>query len=833
MNRPYVFSPLRVLLACLCLGVGAVVLAVLGAYQYLRPELPDVATLRDVKLQVPLRVYSRDGHLIAQFGEQRRIPLAFDAIPTRLVDAVLSAEDDRFFEHSGVDYPGLLRATVRHFMSGEMAEGGSTVTMQLTRGIFLTPEKTYRRKLLEIFLTLRIEQQFTKQEILTLYLNQIFLGQRAYGVGAAAEVYFGKTVDQLTVAEMALIAGLPQAPSRDNPVANPELARERRAYVLRRMYEKGSIDAAEYQTALLAPVESKLHGPAVAVDAPYIAEMVRTELLSKLGPDIYTAGYRVTTTIDSRLQQAAVRALRLTLLEYDQRHGYRGASGHIDLPERSGEAEWLQAMSNHPDRPNLQAALVIATAHRGIKAFTRAHGVVDVAWTGLEWARPALSDGSTGKAPEQATDIVKTGDLIYVAQELSGLWRLMQVPDAQGAFVAVDPQDGAITALTGGYDYFASSYNRAVQAKRQPGSALKPFLYSAALEKGYTPATLVNDAPIVFNDASLEANWRPQNVSREFYGPTRVREALVRSRNLVSIRILNAVGAGYATDYLQRFGFAADALPQNLTLALGTAQLSPLDMAAGYAVFANGGFRVTPYFVERVENAANEVVYAAEPKYACSDCILPAAAGALESTTSTLKIETPAEELQMHPPHAQPEFPIDYVKTGELAPQAISPQNAYLMTDMMKDVIRRGTATRARSLQRDDIAGKTGTTNDRRDAWFCGYSPAIVAAAWVGFDQERSLGPREEGARTALPMWVYFMTEALRGAPESRAAIPPGLVTMRISPDSGLPARAQDPDAIFETFLAGNTPVGEDTNVDVPPEPGVAEDTSAENDRLF
>lgn len=814
MTRRYKFSISRLLLAGLLLGLGTGALACIGALQYLRPDLPDVATLRDVDLQVPLRIYSRDGLLIAQFGEQRRIPLNLEQIPQRLIDAILAAEDDRFFEHNGVDYQGLARAMGRNLMSGDMGEGGSTITMQLTRGIFLTPEKTYRRKLVEIFLTLRIEQLFSKQEILALYLNRIFLGQRAYGVGAAAEVYFGKTMDQLSLAEMALIAGLPQRPSRDNPVANPEYAKQRRAYVLRRLLEKGTISQAEHDVAASTPVQSQLHGPSVALDAPFVAEMVRTDLLARMGPSIYTAGYKVVTTVDSRLQGAAVRALRLALLEYDLRHGYRGAAGHIDLNPSASEADWDAAISVYPDRGTLIPALVTGVEGRSVRAFARGEGNISIPWSGLEWARPAAADGGVGKAPESAGKILSVGDIIYVAQELAGPWRLMQVPDAEGAFVAIDPQDGAVTALSGGFDYYASNYNRAVQAKRQPGSSFKPLLYSAALEKGFTPATLINDAPLVFNDASLEATWRPQNSSREFYGPTRLREALVRSRNLVSIRILNDLGPAYATDYIQRFGFAPDSLPQNLTLALGTALVSPLEMASAYAIFANGGYRVTPYFIERVEDADGKVVFTAEPKYACGECNELTTSGVVDTATATVRITAPAPSGDGIDPSQEPASSQPAKPSGDaLAPQAISPQNAYLMTDMMMDVIRRGTATRARSLQRDDIAGKTGTTNDRRDAWFLGFNADLVGAAWVGFDQERSLGPREEGARTALPMWIYFMSEALKGTPQHRLPAPPGLVTMRISTETGGPAGPGESGTIFETFLAGHAP-GSDANGD-------------------
>jgi len=793
------------------MSTGGAVLAICGAFQYLNPELPDVATLRDVRLQVPLRVYSRDGKLIAQIGEQRRIPLSFEAYPKKVVEAFLAAEDDRFFEHSGVDYPGLLRAVLVNLKSGEKSQGGGTITMQLARNIFLTPERSYRRKLLEIFSALRIEHEFSKKEILTLYLNKIFLGQRAYGVGAAAEVYFGKTIDQLNLSEIAIIAGLPRAPSRDNPVARPDLAQQRRAYVLRRMFETGAITHEEQESALAAPVESRLHGPSIELEAPYVAEMVRVDLFARLGPQIYTEGYQAITTIDSRLQRAAIRGVRLGLLEYDARHGYRGPAVHIQIAANSKESDWAQALEDFPTKGGLEPALVLAVNEQGAVAFTRRSGRINLAFSTMQWARPALPDGSMGKAPQQPSDVVATGDVVYVAQEISGNWRLLQVPDAQGAFVAVDPQDGAIAALVGGFDYYSSNYNRAVQARRQPGSSFKPFLYSAALEHGFTPATLVNDAPIVFQDASLESTWRPQNVSREFYGPTRVREALVRSRNLVSIRIMHAIGPAYATSYMQHFGFSEQELPQNLSLALGTTQVSPLEMAGAYATFANGGYHVTPYYIQRVEDASGKVVLAADPKIACSLCTSNISYDSVDKETSTLRVASTAQATPAA--SAAPAVATDEVKTDNLAPQAITPQNAYVMTDMMMDVIKRGTATRALELKRSDLAGKTGTTNDRRDAWFCGFNPDLVGAAWVGFDQERSLGAREEGGRTALPIWMYFMADALKGVPERRLPAPSGLVTMRISSDTGLPARAGDANAIFETFIAGHMPEGDDNAV--------------------
>jgi penicillin-binding protein 1A len=804
--RRYLSSPPRVLLALGFTALGALVLAALGCYQYLHPSLPDVTTIKDIRLRVPLRVYSRDGKLIAQFGEERRIPLAFDAIPNQMINAVLAAEDDNFFQHGGVDYPGLIRATARHLLSGEKSEGGSTITMQLARGLFLSPEKSYRRKLIEIFTTFRIEQELSKQEILALYLNKMFLGQRAYGIGAAAEVYFGKTVDQLKLPEIALIAGTFRLPSRDNPVANPDFAKQRRAYVLRRMHEKEFITQDEYDIALNAAVESRLHGPTVEVEAPYVAEMARVELFNRLGAEAYTAGYEAVTTVDSRLQGAAVRALRAGLIEYDQRHGYRGPAGRVTLPAGARDQELSQALEEYSPRGGLVPALILSVDEKSAVAYTRANGRISLAWPAISWARAPLPDGSVGPQLQRAADVLAKNDIVYVAQEVSGNWRMLQVPDIQGALVAVDPKDGAIAALTGGFDYYASNYNRAVQAKRQPGSAFKPFLYSAALEQGFTPATLVNDAPLVIEDPTLEGSWRPQNVTREFRGPMRLREALVRSRNLVSIRVMHSLGPAYATQYIERFGFPKDSLPRNLSLALGTASVSPLEMAGAYAVFANGGFKVEPYYLDRIVSPEGKVVYESQPRFACPECLQPPTTNA-EGTAGEGGSETASDAPIRAPSNDEMRWGgLTYLQEQWLAPSVISPQNDFLMTDMMSDVIRRGTATRALQLKRTDLAGKTGTTNDRRDTWFCGFNAGLVATAWVGFDQERSLGPGEEGGRTALPMWVYFMAEALKGVPEQRRPAPPGLVSMRISADTGMAARPGDPDAIFETFMAGHLP---------------------------
>lgn len=811
LMRRYLKSPGRLALAAALAILASAGLGLLGAYQYLRPALPDVSAIKDIRLQVPLRVYTRDGKLVAQFGEQRRIPLDYEAIPPQMINALVSAEDDRFFSHGGIDYPGLARAVFRHLSTGRRGEGGSTITMQLTRGIFLSPEKSYRRKALEIFTTLRLERELSKEEIITLYLNKMFLGQRAYGIGAAAEVYFGKTVDQLTLPEIALIAGTFRLPSRDNPVANAEFARQRRAYVLRRMREKEYITRDEYEIAVNAPVESRLHGPAVQVEAPYVAEMARADMYARFGADAYTAGYEVITTLDSRLQSAAVRAVRGALLEYDGRHGYRGPAGHTELTRDATEQEWAGVLAEYSTRAGLEPALVISVAEQSAVAYSRSGERINLPWSGLSWARKPLENGAVGPALKRAAEVVSIGDVIYIAQEVAGNWRMVQIPEAQGAFVALDPLDGGITALSGGFDYFASNFNRAVQAQRQPGSAFKPFLYSAALEQGFTPASIINDAPLVIEDATLEGDWRPQNSTREFRGPMRLREALVRSRNLVSIRVMNTLGAAYATQFIERFGFPPQNLPRNLSLALGTSQVSPLEMARAYAVFANGGFQVEPYAVQSILGPDGSVVFEAQPRFACLDCLTTNQTASTQSAADATSqaLSSLFQQAPVTPAETTDESRwggITYLNDKVLAPQVISAQNAYLMTDMMGDVIRRGTGRRALQLKRNDLAGKTGTTNEQRDAWFCGYNGSLVGAAWVGFDQERSLGRGEEGGRTALPMWNYFMAEALKGVPDRRLTQPPGLVSMRISATTGAAARPGDADAIFEIFMAGHLP---------------------------
>lgn len=781
-------------------------LAGIGVVGYLLPGLPPVEGLRDVRLQVPMRVYTADGALIGEFGEKRRSPVRLAEVPDIMVKAFLDAEDDRFYEHPGVDWQGLVRAVISLALSGEKKQGGGTITMQVAREYFLYKEKSYERKAREILLALKIEQVFTKDEILELYLNTIFLGQRAYGVGAAAEVYYGADLNGLTLDQVAMIAGLAQRPSEDNPVRNAKTAEHRRAYVLRRLLEKEHIIREQYDQAMRAPVETVVHGLKIVADAPDVAEMVRADMLERYGEDAYTAGYRVYTTVDSRLQTAANGALRKALIDYDRRHGYRGPERHVDLPASAEESQWQSRLISMASIGGLDPALVVSVEEQSIQAYTRDAGLIRIEWPGLSWAVPYVSKDRRGPPPKKAADIVKPGDIVRVQQvavepdaEEKGarqvainapqalMWRLAQVPAVQGALVSLSPEDGAIKALVGGFDFAASKFNRATQAYRQPGSNFKPFLYSAALDAGFTPASLINDAPIVFDAPGLDATWRPENYTGEYVGPTRLREALTASRNLVSIRLLRAIGIDYALDYVSRFGFDAQRLPRNLSLALGTPALTPLEVAAGYTVFANGGFRIEPHFISRIETADGNGVMQAEPARACREC----ESAALPATD---------------PPGARSPAETEPPRAARLARRVINAENCWMMTSIMRDVIFAGTARRALALKRQDLAGKTGTTNDQKDAWFSGFNTQLETTVWVGFDQVQPLGRNETGARAALPMWIQYMRAALENTPESLLAQPPGLVTVRIDPATGLLAATAEEDAIFETFRIDQVP---------------------------
>jgi penicillin-binding protein 1A len=767
------------------------------SYVYLQPSLPTAAQMRNVELKVPLRIYTSAGDLIAQIGAQQRTPVAYDQIPPLLREAFLAAEDHRFFQESGISLLSIARAAIVDLIAGKKVQGGSTITMQAARNMFLTLDKTFRRKLQETFVTYEMDHEFTKQEIFQLYLNVIFFGQRSYGVAAAAQTYFGKSLDQLTVAEAATLAGIPQAPSLYNPIIHPHLAAARRAYVLERMRDLGYIDAATAQAAGRTPMDASAHAPHVDVSAPYVAEMVRQQMEQWYGPAAETAGYRVYTTIDGRLQSIANRAVQLGLIEYDRQRGFRGPIGRTVLAANTTPAQLEQLVDEYSPIGILSPAVVVKVDTQAAEIYVRSRGFADIDWSGLSWARKTLAEGVLGPSPKTAGDVIARGDVVYVIADKEGHAQLAQVPLAQSAFVALNPNDGAIAALVGGFDFFANKFDRAVQAERLPGSGFKPFFYSSALEAGFTPASTILNAPVVVGGDGLEATWRPENDTRSFSGPVRLRVALAHSLNLVSIRLMRDLGLPYVSQYVSRFGFDPKSLPQNLTLALGTLPATPLQMATAYSVFANGGFKVDPYYMDRIEDASGKVIWQASPRIACTSCVDPASLADLKPAPSAAAFIAEGDALRGGAGPLPP---------NRLAPQVISPQNDYLMTSMMKDVIKYGTAVKALSLNRADIAGKTGTSNDYRDAWFNGYTPELEATVWVGYDDNRPLGAGDEGAHTALPIWIHFMRYALAGVPQWQRPIPPGIVTLRISPQTGALVSDESPEGIPEVFMANHLP---------------------------
>jgi penicillin-binding protein 1A len=830
---------LRALIGVLAAGIGvvlAILYALLASYVFLEPSLPSAEGMRTMPLQVPLRIFTRSGQLIMQIGEQRRVPVHYEDIPPLVREAFLAAEDDRFFQHGGVDYFSMLRSIWVDVTTGDYSQGASTITMQTARNMFLTMDKRIKRKLQEVFLTMRMEREFSKQEILETYLNVIFFGQRAYGVAAAAEVYFGKPLRELSVAEAAMLAGLPQAPSRYNPVTSPQHATERRRYVLARMRALHYIDADTQRRAALEEIRAREFAPRFDIEAPYVAEMARQEVVARLGEAAINEGYRVITTVDGRLQTVANRALRLGLVEYDRRHGYRGAVRQTKLAADASTHQFEMALGGFTPVGNLQPAIVVSVAPTAARVFVRDGSYAQVDGEGVAWVR--------GKGT-RVDAVLHRGDIIYVlAGSQGGSVQLAQVPEAQGALVALDPRDGAVAALVGGYDYFSNAFNRAVQAKRQPGSGFKPFLYSAALEHGFTPSSVIMDAPIVVADKGLEQTWRPENDGGSFSGPTRLREALVRSRNLVSIRLLRAVGTDEVISYAARFGFDPAVMPQNLTLALGTLPATPLQVATGYAAFANGGYKVDPYFIERIEDASGKVVYQATPRVACEACELSRLGGAAPAVAASAEANAPdaalpdaaapaaaapvaaaptavipggplppafppvqqpdGNKLTLAPPVTERLAPL--LPAARQAPRIITSANAWIMDDIMGDVIKRGTGVRARVLGRGDISGKTGTTNLANDTWFNGFNPWLEATVWVGYDQERPLGEGEEGASVAVPIWIRLMREALRGVPDLPRPQPEGVSAARVDIHTGLVAPPGDSETIQEWFLSDHLP---------------------------
>jgi penicillin-binding protein 1A len=761
----------------------ALLLSVSGAFLYLSPNLPSVDSLRSIQLQIPLRVYSADEKLIAEFGEMRRSPIRFEEIPQEFIQALLAAEDDNFANHYGVDITGLMRAATQLLKSGQIQTGGSTITMQVAKNYFLTSERSFSRKINEILLALQIERELSKNEILELYVNKIYLGNRAYGIEAASQVYYGKPIAELSIAQLAMIAGLPKAPSAFNPLVNPSRSKERRDWILGRMYRLGSLDDLAYRQALAEPETARYHGAAPELDASYIAEMARAEMVGRFGSAAYTDGFRVHTTVSSKRQIAANAALNSGLIEYDQRHGYRGPEARLAELPRDG---WMQELAKYRGLGGLQPAVVTQVENSGILVLTRDGKEQPVSWESMKWARPFLGVNSMGPRPQRPADVVKVGDIVRIRwQEETAAFS--QVPLAQAALVSLDPQDGSIEALAGGFSFGQSNYNRAIQAKRQPGSSFKPFIYSAALDAGYTAASLVNDSPIVFVEQGMDRIWRPKNDNNTFLGPIRMREALYKSRNLVSIRLLQTMGIDHTVDYISRFGFNPQDLPRNLSLALGTATLTPMEIATGWTTFANGGYKIEPYLIQRIEDREGNLVFEANPAR-----VPQRDAQHAEADAAPASHVSGADE----PTETEP----------RLAEQVLDERTAYIMTSMLQDVIKRGTGRRALAMGRNDIAGKTGTTNDSIDSWFSGYNADIVTTVWAGFDQPQSLGRNEYGGTVALPIWMSYMSAVLKDTPEHPPAEPDGLLKLRIDPVSGRAATPSTPDAYFEVFKSEDSP---------------------------
>lgn len=850
------------------LGFALGVTAILGIYFYIKPDLPSVSVLKDVRLQTPMRIYTQDGKLISQYGVKRRIPLTLEEAPEQLIQAVLATEDSRFYDHPGIDPIGMMRAAVNLIVTGEKGQGGSTLTMQLARGFFLTRDKTFIRKIREIFIAWHMEQVLSKDEILELYLNKVELGHRAFGFGAAAQVYYGKDINELTLAQIATIAGLPKAPSTLNPISRPDRSIERRKVVLLRMLDENYITQQEFELAANAPVTAAKHGAEIDLDAPYLADIIYNEMIDLYGKEeAETGGYRVYATAPSHLQAAAQTAVRKNLHDYDERHGYRGPIKQLwtvetelqettenqDMVIRGAdspawtEAEMREAMAPYNDIGPLQVAVVTQVSEKSMMVYQRNGEYRYIDWDGIMWARPYISDAEQGPDPEVVTDVVQEGAMVWIRyNEDTDLWQLAQLPQVSGAFVAVDPMNGAVRAVVGGYSFYESQFNRATQAKRQVGSNIKPFVYSAALEHGYTLASVINDAPINQWDASSGVAWRPQNSPPVYDGPIRMRVALGRSKNVVSVRLLRAVGIDNTVEHLTKFGFERSEIPRDETLSLGSGSHTPLEMATAMTTIANGGFAVQPHFIERIEDEFGNVLWQANPPIACDNCQLTANKAFDQSDEADIDpLDDEMTDTEPFMPSAAPQ-----------ATRVISAQNAFLVKEMMRTAVRGngrwsddadkntywlGTGWRARNiLQRTDLAGKTGTTNDSRDAWFSGFSPHLVATSWVGFDDmSRMLGRAsrnqnlinqnpekfnwignamigaEDGAKAAQPAWIRFMEQALKDLPEQSMPIPEGIVTVRIDRDSGKLSKRTDTSTMFEYFVTGTEPKTYDVKSDL------------------
>jgi penicillin-binding protein 1A len=741
----FVAFPLAVLAGLAVAAVLAAGLVIVLAY----PQLPSLEVLTAYQPKIPLRIYSAEGVLIGEFGEERRSFVSIAEVPQQLKNAIIAAEDERFYEHPGIDYVGVLRAAWANLVAGGRRQGASTITMQVARNFFLSSEKTLTRKLYEALLAFKIEHSLSKEQILELYVNQIYLGQRAYGFAAASQAYYGKALGQLSLAEISMLAGLPKAPSM-NPVSNPQRAKQRQHYVLRRMTELGYIDATQYEDARSAPLRTRREVTEYSVHAEYAAEMVRQALAEHYPEDVYTRGFRVYTTLRKADQEAAYLALRAGVLEYDRRAGYRGPEGYVELPASPDDDDIEDALSDHPDSDDLLAAVVLAYDGKQLEAGLRSGERITIQGAGLQFAARALDPKA---APQRR---IRKGAIVRVQREGKG-WHIGQLPEVEAAFIALDPQDGAIRALVGGFDFNRNKFNHVTQAWRQPGSSFKPFIYSAALEKGFTAATVIPDEPVVLEaEQTGSQRWEPKNYDGKFEGPMRLRTALAKSKNMVSIRVLDAIGPKYAQEYVTRFGFEPERHPPYLTMALGAGSVTAWQMARAYSVFANGGFLIQPYFIHKIVDDRGNPLALAEPR-----------------------------------------------RAGDEALRVLDPRNAFIMDNMMQDVTRYGTAARAARLGRTDLAGKTGTTNEFVDAWFAGYQPALVAISWVGFDQPKTLGKNQTGGVVALPVWVGYMEKVLGEIPEMPRATPEGVV---IVPTMQYPAPAGETKTIPEFFYREAVP---------------------------
>ena len=703
------------------------VLALIIALAY--PNLPSLQALTEYQPKIPLRIYTAEGIQIGEFGEERRAVVAIADVPAPLKNAIIAAEDERFYEHAGIDYIGVLRAAYANLVAGGRRQGASTITMQVARNFFLSSEKTLTRKLYEALLAFKIEHSLSKEQILELYVNQIYLGQRAYGFGAASQIYFGKSLDKLSLAETAMLAGLPKAPSLYNPIANPQRAKQRQQYVLRRMQELGQISAAQHEEAVQAPVRPRREVNEYSVHAEYAAEMVRQAIAEHYPEEVYTRGFRVYTTLRKADQEAAYVSLRKGVLEYDRRNGYRGPEGFSELPAKPDDDDFEDALSEFPDNDDLVAAIVISADSKHVEAMLRTGEKVSIGGDSLRFAARALDPKA---APQKR---IRRGAIIRVQRDApSKPWQIAQLPDVEAAFIALDPQDGSVRALVGGFDFNRTTFNHVTQAWRQPGSSFKPFIYSASLEKGFTPATVIPDEPVVLEaEQTGSQRWEPKNYDGKFEGPMRLRTALAKSKNMVSIRVLEAIGPKYAQEYVTRFGFEPDKHPPYLTMALGAGSVTVWQMARAYSVFANGGFLVQPYFILKIVDDRGNPLALANPK-----------------------------------------------RAGDESLRVLDPRNAFIMDNMMQDVTRYGTAARAARMGRSDLAGKTGTTNEFVDAWFAGYQPNLVGIAWMGFDQPKSLGKNQTGGVVALPIWTGYMEKALKEIPEAARSVPPGIVSVPV-----------------------------------------------------